>query len=99
MTIQSPSSIPLTLHLAVASRHMDFKNVFAHASMAHTFIANLHGSELLHLLDDGGNGARTNGTATLTDSETQTLLHSYWMNQLYSHLYVIAWHTHLNALW
>ena len=56
---------------------MDFKNVFAHASMAHTFIANLHGSELLHLLDDGGNGACTNGTATLTDSETQTLLHSY----------------------
>ena len=39
------SSIPLTLHHAVASRHMDFKNVFAHASMAHTFIANLHGSE------------------------------------------------------
>ena len=25
VTIQSPSSIPLTLHLAVASRHMDFQ--------------------------------------------------------------------------
>ena len=65
---------------------MDFKNVFAHASMAHTFIANLHGSELLHLLDDGGNGACTNGTATLTDSETQTLLHSYLVDQLNGHV-------------
>ena len=51
------------------------------------------------LLDDRNYSTGTNGTATLTDSETQTLLHSYWMNQLYSHLYVIAWHTHLNALW
>ncbi len=32
-------------------------------------------------------------------AKRKTLLHSYWMNQLYSHLYVIAWHTHLNALW
>ena len=76
---------------------MDFKNVFAHASMAHTFIANLHGSELLHLLDDGGNGACTNGTATLTDSETQTLLHSDRVDQLDGHLNVVTRHAHLNA--
>ncbi len=34
------------LHLDVASRQIDLlQNVFIHASMIHTFFANLHGSE------------------------------------------------------
>ena len=47
------------------------------------------------LLDDRNYSTGTNGTATLTDSETQTLLHSYWMNQLDCHLNVVARHAHL----
>ena len=49
------------------------------------------------LLDDASNTARSNGTAALTDSEGQTLLHSNRMDQLYGHLYVIARHAHLGA--
>ena len=44
---------------------------------------------------DLGDSAGTNGTAALTDSETKSLLHSYWMDQLNCHLYVIARHAHL----
>ena len=51
------------------------------------------------LLNDAYNSTRTYSSSALTDSETKTLLHSYWMNQLYGHLYVIARHTHLNTLW
>ena len=51
------------------------------------------------LFDDAYNSTGTNGSSAFTDSETKTLLHSYWMNQLYGHLYVIARHTHLNTLW
>ena len=49
------------------------------------------------LLDDSSNSTRSYCTAALTDSETKTLLHSYRMNQLYSHLYVVARHTHLGT--
>ena len=41
--------------------------------------------------------ARTNGATTLTDSEAQTLVQSYSVNQLYSNLYVITRHYHLNT--
>ena len=51
------------------------------------------------LFNDAYNSTRTNGSSAFTDSETKTLLHSYWMNQLYGHLYVIARHTHLYAFW
>ena len=37
--------------------------------------------------------------STLTDSECKTLLHSYWMNQLDCHLYVITRHAHLCSCW
>ena len=50
------------------------------------------------LLDDGNNSSGTNGSAALTDSETKTLLHSYRVDQLYGHLYVVTRHTHLGAL-
>ena len=44
------------------------------------------------------NSAGTNGTATLTDSETQALLDSDRSDQLNVHLNVIARHAHLNTL-
>ena len=53
----------------------------------------------LKLSVDSSYDAGTYGAATLTDSETQTLLHSYWMNQLDCHLYVITRHTHLCSCW
>ena len=45
-----------------------------------------------------GNDTRTDGSATLTDSETQTLFASDGGNQLDSHINVIARTAHLNAL-
>ena len=50
------------------------------------------------LLHDLGNNTGTNGTATLTDSETQTLLDSDGGDQLDLHVDVIAGHAHLNTL-
>ena len=50
------------------------------------------------LLLDLGNSAGTNGTATLTDSETQALLNGDGGDQLNAHLDVIAGHAHLSAL-
>ena len=50
------------------------------------------------LLQDLGNNAGTDGTATLTDSETQALLDSDGGDQLNAHHDVIAGHAHLNAL-
>ena len=49
------------------------------------------------LFNDGNNSTGTYGTAALADSETKALLHSYGMNQLYSHLYVVARHAHLSS--
>ena len=49
------------------------------------------------LLDDGRNDAGTNGSTTLTDSETQTLLASDGGDQLNSHINVVAGAAHLNA--
>ena len=48
---------------------------------------------LLDLDDDAG----TDGTAALTDSETQTLLDSDGGDQLDLHVDVIAGHAHLSA--
>ncbi len=50
------------------------------------------------LLVDSGNNAGTNRTATLTDSETQSVLDSDRSDQLNIHLNVIARHAHLGAL-
>ena len=50
------------------------------------------------LLVDLDNNAGTNGTATLTDSETQAFLDGDGGDQLNVHLDVIAGHAHLNAL-
>ena len=50
------------------------------------------------LLLDGDDDAGTDGTATLTDSETQTVLDSDGGDQLDLHVDVIAGHAHLGAL-
>ena len=49
-------------------------------------------------LNDLADDAGTNGTATLTDSETQALFHSDSGQQLNGHDNVIARHAHLGAL-
>src|SRR5699024_7984643 len=49
-------------------------------------------------LNDLADDAGTNGTATLTDSETQALFHSDSGQQLNAHDNVIARHAHLGAL-
>ena len=51
----------------------------------------------LELLDDCSNSAGTYGSAALTDSETETLLHSYRMDQLDRQFYVITRHAHLGT--
>ena len=51
----------------------------------------------LELLDDCSNSTGTYGSAALTDSETETLLHSYRMDQLDRHFYVITRHAHLGT--
>ena len=51
------------------------------------------------LLNDAYNSTRTYSSSALTDSETKTLLHSYRVDQLNCHLYVIARHAHLCTLW
>ena len=51
----------------------------------------------LELLDDCSNSTGTYGSAALTDSETETLLHSYRMDQLDRHFYVITRHAHLST--
>ena len=53
----------------------------------------------IELLDNCSNTSRSYCTSTLTDSECKTLLHSYWMNQLDCHLYVITRHAHLCSCW
>ena len=50
------------------------------------------------LFNDRNNSAGANGTAALADSEAETLLHSYGMNQLNGHLNVVARHAHLSSL-
>ena len=54
---------------------------------------------LTELVEDADYSTRTNGSTTLTDSETETLLHSYRVNKLNSHLGVITRHAHLCTLW
>ena len=49
------------------------------------------------LLNDLGNSSGTNGSAALTDSETKSLLHSYGMDKINLHLYVITRHAHLST--
>src|SRR5699024_2477523 len=49
-------------------------------------------------LVDLGHAARTNSAATLTNSETQTLIHSDRRNQLNRNRSVITRHTHLHTL-
>ena len=44
-----------------------------------------------------GNNAGTNGTSTLTDSETEAFFNSDRSDKLNIHLYVIARHAHLCA--
>ena len=51
----------------------------------------------LRLLVDLGNDAGTDGTATLTDSETQALLDSDGGDQLNVHNNVVAGHAHVSA--
>ncbi|SFL06409.1 hypothetical protein SAMN05518863_11924, partial [Candidatus Pantoea symbiotica] len=54
---------------------------------------------LSQLSDNISNNTRTNSTAAFTDCETQTLIHSDWLDQSNGHFYVVAWHYHLNAFW
>ena len=54
---------------------------------------------MLKLLDDCSNSTGTYGSAALTDSETETLLHSYRMDQLDRHFYVITRHAHFCTFW
>src|SRR5699024_7603883 len=48
----------------------------------------------IRLLDDCSNTSRSYCTSTFTDSETKSLLHSYWMDQFNCHFYVISRHAH-----
>src|SRR5580765_7250815 len=50
------------------------------------------------LLDDLGNATRAHGAATLTDGETQAVLHGDRLDQRDRHLGVVARHDHLGAL-
>ena len=54
-------------------------------------------SLLRQLLNDLGNAARTNGAATLTDSEAEALFHSDRLDQLNAHLGVVTGHNHFGA--
>ena len=49
VTIQSPISIPLTLHLDVASRHMKRKKTAHSCKHDSQFASISHGSESLHM--------------------------------------------------
>src|SRR5210317_337468 len=49
------------------------------------------------LFKDLGDNASTYGTATLTDSKTQTFFHRNRCNQLYLHLHIVTRHYHLYA--
>src|SRR5258708_20181621 len=53
---------------------------------------------LVSLLENLDDAAGANGAATLTDSETQTLIHSDRLTQLDRHHRVIARHDHLRPL-
>src|SRR3954471_1997910 len=50
------------------------------------------------LLDDLGDDARADGTATLADGEPEALVHGDRLDQLDLHLHVVARHDHLDAL-
>ena len=60
--------------------------------------SHISGVSRLQLLVDVDDNAGTDGTATLTDSETQALLNGDGGDQLHVHVDVIARHAHLNAL-
>src|SRR5699024_9616749 len=45
-----------------------------------------------------GNATRTNGAATLTDGEAESVFHSDGLDQLNAHLGVVTGHDHLGAL-
>ena len=49
------------------------------------------------LVKDFSNLTRTNGAATFTDSETQTLIASYGVDELNDNFYVVTGHYHFNA--
>ena len=73
---------------------------------AESFEHNVHSDMLYYLyiksvklFDDRYNSTRTYSTSAFTDSETKSLLHSYWMDQFNSHFYVIARHTHFSTSW
>ena len=51
------------------------------------------------ILEDLSNLTRTYCTATLTDSELETLSHSNWSDQSNVDSYVVTRHYHLNSLW
>src|SRR3546814_4325602 len=50
------------------------------------------------LLDDLGDAAGADGTATLTDGETQALVHRDRLTQLDRHRDIVTRHHHLGAL-
>ena len=52
----------------------------------------------MKLFDNFGNDARTNGSAALTNSETETLFNSNRSDELNGHINVIARLAHFNAI-
>src|SRR5262249_1864998 len=50
------------------------------------------------LLQNLSDAPRTNGAATLTDGETETVLHRDGLDQRHSHLSVVTRHDHLGTL-
>src|SRR5690606_12797978 len=53
---------------------------------------------VLRLLGDGRDDPGADGAATLTDSETQTVLHRDRLDQLHSQLHVVTRHHHLHTI-
>src|SRR3990167_3983256 len=53
--------------------------------------------QINRLLDDLGNHASTNGTATFANRETQTIFHGDRLDQGNNHFHVVARHYHFNA--
>src|SRR5258708_33287024 len=53
---------------------------------------------LLPLVDDVGDGAGADGTASLADGEAKALLHRDGRDELHRHLGVVSRHHHLDAV-
>src|SRR5690606_6266053 len=53
----------------------------------------------LSLFVDLGYDTRADGTTAFTNSETKTLVHSDWHNQVNFYVDCIAWHNNVSSFW